>query len=84
MQGCVAAIGRASSGIHKWVCGAGVLVFFVARMAVAGAWEGELGDVGWLVELECGQGVCLVDARSHKQRAIAWCMSYERTGLRRT
>jgi hypothetical protein len=55
----MATIGRASSGIHEWVCGAGVLVFFVARMAVAGAWEEKvLEDVNVSVEwllLECGQ-----------------------------
>jgi hypothetical protein len=52
----MATIGRASSGIHEWVRGAGVLIFFVARMAVAGAWEVLLGNAGlkWLLYWNAG------------------------------
>ena len=72
LQGRVPSIGRASSGIHEWVGGAGVLVFFVARMAVAGAWEKELGNVSveWLL-LECGQCVCLAVCRFELAQAQA-------------
>lgn len=49
----MSALWRASSGIHEWVRGARVLVFFVARVAVATAWEEVSGNVVQVICAGC-------------------------------